>query len=69
MNEPQQQHMTDEYALQYTLETLQDLDEHCTNDDQRAELSEVISVVRSILDSYENCSFGLLQVGEEDVEA
>jgi len=50
--------MTDEDALQYALETLQDLDEHCDNDEQRAELAEAISVLGSMLDTYQSMTRG-----------
>lgn len=45
--------MDEKLALQYAVETLQDLDEHCDNDEQRAELSEVICVLGSILGEYQ----------------
>lgn len=66
----QEEIMTDEFALNYAIETLQDLDEHCDNDEQRAELSEVISVLTSMSESYKHCSFGLVSIEEEeDAEA
>lgn len=60
--------MTDEEALQYSLETLNDLEAHCDNDEQRAELAQVISVITSILDSYTTCTFGLVPVEDEEDE-
>ena len=66
MTEPQHEIMTDEDAIRYSLETLVDLDDHCTSEEQRAELAEVISVMTSLLDSYENCTFGQLTIGEEE---
>ena len=70
MTEQQNEIMTDEDAIRYSLETLVDLDEHCTSEEQRAELAQVISVMTSLLDSYENCTFGNLMIGgEEDGEA
>ena len=70
MTEPQHEIMTDEDAIRYSLETLVDLDDHCTSEEQRAELAQVISVMTSLLDSYENCTFGNLMIGgEEDGEA
>jgi len=65
----QEEIMTDEFALKYTLETLQDLDEHCDNDEQRAELSEVISVLSSMLETYSTLNCNITLGGEEDVEA
>ena len=64
----EQEPMTDEYALQYALETLQDLDEHCDNDEQRAELNEVIQTLSSMKASYEQCSFGFLTLETEEEE-
>lgn len=61
--------MTDEFALKYALETLQDLDEHCDNDEQRAELSEVISVLSSKLETYSTLNCNITLGGEEDGEA
>jgi len=70
MTEPQNEIMSDEEAIRYSLETLVDLDDHCTSEEQRAELAQVVAVMESILDSYENCTFGQLTIGEdEDVEA
>ena len=70
MTEQQHEIMSDEDALRYSLETLVDLDDHCTSEEQRAELAQVISVMESLLDSYANCTFGQLTLGEEeDVEA
>ena len=66
MIEPQHEIMSDEDAIRYSLETLVDLDDHCTSEEQRAELAEVISVMTSLLDSYENCTFGQLTIGEEE---
>jgi len=66
MTEQQNEIMSDEDALRYSLETLQDLDEHCTSEEQRAELAQVISVMESLLDSYANCTFGDLTIGEEE---
>lgn len=61
--------MTDEDALQYALETLQDLDEHCDNDEQRAELSEALSVLGSMLDTYSTLSCNITLGEEEDGKA
>tara|TARA_R110002167_G_scaffold61381_1_gene173171 strand:- start:162 stop:374 length:213 start_codon:yes stop_codon:yes gene_type:complete len=70
MTEQQNEIMSDEDALRYSLETLVDLDDHCTSEEQRAELAQVVSVMESILDSYANCTFGNLMIGgEEDGEA
>tara|TARA_R110000822_G_scaffold115292_1_gene247064 strand:- start:22 stop:234 length:213 start_codon:yes stop_codon:yes gene_type:complete len=70
MTEQQNEIMSDEDAIRYSLETLVDLDDHCTSEEQRAELAQVVSVMESILDSYANCTFGQLTLGEEeDVEA
>jgi len=70
MTEPQHEIMSDEDAIRYSLETLVDLDDHCTSEEQRAELAQVVSVMTSLLDSYENCTFGQLTIGEgEDGEA
>ena len=70
MTEQQNEIMSDEDAIRYSLETLVDLDDHCTSEEQRAELAQVISVMTSPLDSYENCTFGNLMIGgEEDGEA
>jgi hypothetical protein len=66
MTEQQNEIMSDEDALRYSLETLVDLDDHCTSEEQRAELAQVISVMESLLDSYENCTFGQLTIGEEE---
>ena len=65
-NEQQNETMSDEDAIRYSLETLVDLDDHCTSEEQRAELAQVISVMSSILYSYENCNFGELTIGEEE---
>jgi len=65
----QQEMMTDEFALKYAIETLQDLDEHCDNEEQRAELSEVISVLTSMLETYATFECNVTLGGEEDVEA
>ena len=61
--------MTDEDALNYALETLQDLDEHCDNDEQRAELSEALSVLGSMLDTYSTLSCNITLGEEEDGKA
>ena len=66
MTEQQNEIMSDEDALRYSLETLVDLDDHCTSEEQRAELAQVISVMQSILNSYETCTFGDLTIGEEE---
>ena len=66
MTEPQNEMMSDEDAIRYSLETLVDLDDHCTSEEQRAELAQVISVMQSILNSYETCTFGDLTIGEEE---
>jgi len=50
--------MTDENALNYAIKALQDLDEHCDNDEQRAELAEAISVLSSMLDTYQSMTKG-----------
>lgn len=60
--------MSDEFALKYAMETLQDLDEHCDNNEQQAELAEVINVLSSILDTYTTLECNIT-LGEEDVEA
>tara|TARA_R110000765_G_scaffold308384_4_gene402064 strand:+ start:2119 stop:2292 length:174 start_codon:yes stop_codon:yes gene_type:complete len=54
MNPELLEEMTELEALQYALETLQDLDEHCNNDEQRAELSEVVGVLACIRDEYQD---------------
>tara|TARA_R110000824_G_scaffold395054_2_gene595335 strand:- start:3152 stop:3361 length:210 start_codon:yes stop_codon:yes gene_type:complete len=66
-----QEPMTDEEALKYALETLEEAEAHYTLDEEAtAELHEVTHTLRSILDSYEKCSFGTLTLGEEeDAEA
>ena len=61
--------MSDETALQYAIETLQDLDEHCDNDEQRAELSEALSVLGSMLDTYSTLSCNITLGEEEDGKA
>ena len=66
MTEQQNEIMSDEDAIRYSLETLVDLDDHCTSEEQRAELAQVISVMQSILNSYETCTFGDLTIGEEE---
>lgn len=60
--------MSDEFALKYAMETLQDLDEHCDNNEQQAELAEVINVLSSILDTYTTLECNIT-LEEEDVEA
>lgn len=61
--------MNDEFALNYAIETLQDLDEHCDNDEQRAELSEVVSVLSSMLQTYSSFQCNVTIEEEEDAEA
>ena len=67
----QKEIMTDEEALKYAIENLEDAERLLDLPDQdRAELSEVIHTLKSLLDSYEKCSFGFLTLGdEEDAEA
>lgn len=65
----QEEIMTDEFALKYAIETLQDLDEHCDNDEQRAELSQVIGVLSSMLQSYTSFQCNVTIGEEEDAEA
>jgi len=50
--------MTDEIALTYAIEALLDLDEHCVHDEQRAKLAEAISVLSSMLDTYQSMTKG-----------
>jgi len=61
--------MTDENALNYAIKALQDLDEHCDNDEQREELAEAISVLSSMLDTYSTLSCNITLGGEEDAQA
>jgi hypothetical protein len=61
--------MTDEDALNYAIKALQDLDEHCDNDEQREELAEAISVLSSMLDTYSTLSCNITLGGEEDAQA
>lgn len=61
--------MTDEFALKYAIETLHDLDEHSDNDEQRVELAEVVSVLKSMLETYATFECNVTLGGEEDVEA
>ena len=70
MTKPQEP-MTDEEALKYAIETLEEADAHYTLDDiSTAELHEVTQTLKAILESYEKCSFGFLTAGgEENVEA
>ena len=68
----QQEPMTDEQALKYAIETLEEADAYYTLDDaSTAELHEVTQVLKNLLDSYEKCSFGFLTPngGEKDAEA
>ena len=65
----QKEIMTDEEALKYAIENLEDAERLLDiPDEDRAELAEAIQTLKSILDSYEKCSFGFLG-GEEDAEA
>lgn len=61
--------MTDEDALNYAIKALQDLDEHCDNDEQREELAEAISVLSSMLDTYSTLSCNITLGEEEDAQA
>jgi len=65
----QEETMSDELALSYSIETLRDLDEHCDNDEQRAELSEVVSVLSSMLQTYSSFQCNVTIGEEEDAEA
>jgi len=57
MNEQQDETMSDTHALRYALEALADLDDHCTSEEQRAELAQVISVMEGLLVAYEKCTW------------
>ena len=65
--------MTDEDALNYAIKAfvkhIQDLDEHCDNDEQREELAEAISVLSSMLDTYSTFSCNITLGEEEDDKA
>jgi len=68
----EQEPMTDEEALKYAIETLEEAEAHYTLDEgATAELHEVTQTLKNILDSYEKCSFGFLTPngGEKDAEA
>ena len=67
----QKELMTDEEALKYAIENLEDAERLLDlPDHDKAELAEVIHTLKSLLDSYEKCSFGFLTLGdEEDAEA
>jgi len=68
----EQELMTDETALQYAIEALCDLDAHCSTEEERAELTEVIHTLSSMKKSYDDCTFGFLTLDDEegeDVEA
>jgi hypothetical protein len=69
MTEEQNEIMSDEDAIRYSLETLVDLDDHCTSEEQRAELAQVVSVMTSILETYTTFECNVTLGGEEDVEA
>lgn len=66
-----QEPMTDEEALKYAIETLEEADANFQLDEEStAELHEVTQTLKCILDSYEKCSFGFLTMeGNEDGEA
>ena len=64
----EQEPMTDENALEYALCVLQEQDVHCSTDEERAELSEVIHTLSSMKDSYESCNFGFLTLDDEEQE-
>ena len=58
--------MTDETALQYAIEALCDLDAHCSTEEERAELTEVIHTLSSMKKSYDDCTFGFLTLDDEE---
>ena len=47
---------------------LEEQDVHCSTDEERAELSEVINTLSSMKDSYESCNFGFLTLDDEEQE-
>ena len=74
--------MSDETALQYAIETLEEIQQsfeesfHLSleevDDEERAELSLVIQTLSSMLTSYADCSFNFLTLDdmeEEDAQA
>ena len=66
----EQEPMTDEEALKYAIETLEEAEMlfGVNDDEDKAELSEVIHTLSSLLDSYEKCSFGFLTLEDEEDE-
>lgn len=61
--------MSDEEALKYAVQTLQEADDLLEiTDEERAELAEVIHTLSSLLDCYEKHSFGFLTLEDEDNE-
>ena len=46
MTEQQNEIMSDEDAIRYSLETLVDLDDHCTSEEQRAELAHPVDLAK-----------------------
>ncbi len=67
MSNDTQEPMTDEHALQYAIEALSDLDAHCSTEEERAELTEVIHTLSSLKKSYDDCTFGFLTLNDEEV--
>jgi len=65
----QKEIMTDEEALKYAIENLEDAERLLDlPDHDKAELAEVIHTLRSILESYEKCTFGFLTLEDEEDE-
>lgn len=65
----EQEPMTDEEALKYAIETLEEAEAHYTLDEgATAELHEVTQTLKNILDSYDKCSFGFLTMSDEEQE-
>ena len=65
----EQEPMTDEEALKYAIETLEEAEMHFELiDEGKAELAEVKQTLGSLLESYEKCSFGFLTLEDEEDE-
>ena len=61
--------MTDEEALKYAIENLEDAERLLDiPDEDRAELAEAIHTLKSMLESYEKCSFGFLTLEDSEDE-
>ena len=65
----QKEIMTDEEALKYAIENLEDAERLLDiPDEDRAELAEAIPTLKSMLESYEKCSFGFLTLEDSEDE-